>query len=68
VILHAETYGWLDEDIPFRGGGGALRPYDNGAGEVDNWRLELTLNDLAIAYLKVDEFGNGDRPFLTPGR
>lgn len=68
VILHAETYGWLDEETPFGGGNGALRPYDNGAGEVDYWRLELTLNDLAIAYLKVDEFGTGDRPFLTPGR
>lgn len=68
VILHADTYDWLDEELPFGTEDGALRPYANGAGEVDFWRLELTLNDLAVAYLKVDEFGNGDRPFLTPAR
>jgi hypothetical protein len=33
-----------------------LRPYANQAGEVDLWRLELTLNDLGKGFLAVDEF------------
>lgn len=39
-----------------------LRPYTNAAGEVDYWRLELTLNDLGRAFLTVDRFATkGDR-------
>lgn len=39
-----------------------LRPYANAAGEVDFWRLELTLNDLGRAFLTVDRFAmQGDR-------
>jgi hypothetical protein len=34
-----------------------LRPYANGSGEVDFWRLELTLNELGKAFLIVDKFG-----------
>jgi hypothetical protein len=33
-----------------------LRPYANAYGEVDYWRLELTLNDLGTAFLVVDKF------------
>lgn len=33
-----------------------LRPYANGAGEVDFWRLELSINDLGRAFLLVDRF------------
>ncbi|MDQ6879386.1 MAG: DUF4365 domain-containing protein [Candidatus Dormibacteraeota bacterium] len=36
-----------------------LRPYANEAGEVDRWRLELTLNQLGKAFLIVDEFATG---------
>jgi hypothetical protein len=32
-----------------------LRPYTNAYGEVDCWRLELTLNDLGKAFLVVDK-------------
>lgn len=45
-----------------------LRPYRNGAGEVDFWRLELVLNDLGRAFLKIDEFAEGYMPFLVPGK
>jgi hypothetical protein len=38
-----------------------LRPYRNRAGEVDDWRLELTLNDLGKAFLIVDVFATGER-------
>jgi hypothetical protein len=38
-----------------------LRPYENQAGEVDLWRLELTLNDLGKAFLIVDGFATGER-------
>jgi hypothetical protein len=38
-----------------------LRPYTNVAGEVDLWRLELTLNDLGKAFLVVDQFAEGDQ-------
>jgi Domain of unknown function (DUF4365) len=34
----------------------APRPYANYAGEVDKWSLELTLGDLARAFLLVDEY------------
>ncbi len=33
-----------------------LRPYANAAGEVDYWRLELTLNELGKAFLIVNRF------------
>jgi hypothetical protein len=33
-----------------------LRPYANGSGEVDYWRLELTLNQLGKAFLVVNQF------------
>lgn len=43
-----------------------LRPYGNSAGEVDQWRLELKLNQLGEAFLLVDEFAEGDTPLLAP--
>lgn len=47
--------------IPRRG----LRPYKNGAGEVDFWRLELTLSRLGLAFLEVDRFATtGDRQLV----
>lgn len=48
----------------WRGGciANGIRPYKNGAGEVDYFRLELTLNDLGKAFLVVDKFATtGDR-------
>lgn len=33
-----------------------IRPYANSAGEVDHFRLELTLNELGKAFLIVDKF------------
>jgi hypothetical protein len=42
-----------------------LRPYANGAGEVDFWRLELTLNELGKAFLVVDRFGMEGGRLLT---
>jgi hypothetical protein len=44
----------------------ALRPYSNSAGEIDLWRLELKLNELGRAFLLLDEFAEGETPFLTP--
>jgi hypothetical protein len=38
-----------------------LRPYANEAGEVDLWRLELTLNELGKSFLVVDEFATEAR-------
>lgn len=43
----------------------ALRPYNNEAGEVDSWRLELILNDLGRAFLLVDKFATGGHEQLT---
>lgn len=45
-----------------------LRPYKNGAGEVDFWRLELTLNDVGKGFLAVNEFAESTGKFLVPGR
>ncbi|MEU7769848.1 DUF4365 domain-containing protein [Micromonospora taraxaci] len=42
-----------------------LRPYANPSGEVDFWRLELTLNELGKAFLVVDKFGTEGRRLLT---
>lgn len=53
----------------WRGGrisNGGLRPYANGAGEVDMWRLELVLNDLGKGFLAVEQFVRGDGWILTP--
>jgi Domain of unknown function (DUF4365) len=44
----------------------ALRPYKNEQGEVDFWRLELTLNELGKAFLVVDRFAAEGRSQLTP--
>lgn len=47
----------------------SIMPYSNGANEVDYWKLELMLNDLGHAYLKMADFL--DSPYslaLTPNR
>jgi hypothetical protein len=41
-------------------------PYDNTAGEVDHYRLELALNELGKAFLVVDEFATSGLRQLTP--
>ena len=41
-----------------------IRPYANGAGEVDYFRVELNLNDLGRSFLVVDKFATtGQRQF-----
>lgn len=43
-----------------------IRPYRNAEGEVDYFRLELTLNDLGKAFLVVDKFATeGDRQLIV---
>ncbi|MDX2548271.1 DUF4365 domain-containing protein [Streptomyces sp. WI04-05B] len=42
-----------------------IRPYRNGGGEVDFYRLELTLNELGKAFLVVDRFGMEGGRLLT---
>jgi len=42
-----------------------LRPYANSFGEVDYWRLELTLNGLGKAFLVVDRFATKGEQQLT---
>ena len=49
-----------------RVGDGGLRPYSNSIGEVDHWRLELTLNELGKGFLAVDQFAEGNGTILTP--
>lgn len=44
-----------------------LRPYEETAGgEVERWRLEVSLNDVGKAFLLIDEFAKGDKAFLHP--
>lgn len=45
---------------------GRIRPYANGGGEVDFYRLELSLNELGRSFLVVDSFAGSDAEFLTP--
>ncbi|MFG3301453.1 DUF4365 domain-containing protein [Micromonospora chersina] len=42
-----------------------IRPYRNGGGEVDFYRLELTLNELGKAFLVVDSFATKGEGLLT---
>jgi hypothetical protein len=42
-----------------------IRPYRNGGGEVDFYRLELTLNELGEAFLVVDRFAMEGGRLLT---
>ena len=42
-----------------------IRPYRNGGGEVDFYRLELTLNELGKAFLVVDRFAMEGGRLLT---
>ncbi|MET9118317.1 DUF4365 domain-containing protein [Streptomyces longwoodensis] len=67
VGLHDETYDNADyEDYPFsRDDWGALHPYMNSSGEVDFYRLELTLNELGRAFLLVDQFASEGPRQLT---
>ncbi|WP_422750512.1 DUF4365 domain-containing protein [Micromonospora sp. WMMD1219] len=44
-----------------------IRPYRNGGGEVDFYRLELTLNELGKAFLVVDRFATKGERLLTGG-
>ena len=43
-----------------------LGPYRNGAGEVDFWRRELSLNDLGRSFMVVDDFAMRPSLQLTP--
>ncbi|WP_431993358.1 DUF4365 domain-containing protein [Streptomyces albogriseolus] len=65
VIYDSEGYPFVTEDFgeehPARG----LRPYANAAGEVDHWRLELTLSNVGRAFLVVDDFAMKGRRQLT---
>jgi hypothetical protein len=78
VTVHEETYEAAEQDewrsfdviethedwVETRGASG-LRPYANCAGEVDDWRLELTLGALGEAFLVVDTFASTDSKLLT---
>ncbi|MDX2973373.1 DUF4365 domain-containing protein [Kribbella solani] len=65
VNVHEQTYDWADQEFS---GGNGLRPYKNGAGEVDFWRLELALNELGKAFVVVDRFASDGLPQLAPPR
>ncbi|MCF2539028.1 DUF4365 domain-containing protein [Streptomyces sp. FB2] len=67
VSLHAETYDDVEyDDYPYeRDDWGALHPYMNPSGEVDFYRLELTLNELGRAFLLVDLFATEGTRQLT---
>ncbi len=46
--------------------GDMIRPYANEQGEVDHFRLELTLNELGRSFLVVDQFATtGNRQFTA---
>lgn len=45
-----------------------IRPYKNGAGEVDYFRIELTLNELGKSFLIVDRFATEGTRQLTDNR
>lgn len=68
VNLHEETYDdadardeWSAEHYEF-----GLGPYRSGAGEVDFWRLELSLNELGRSFMIVDDFAMRPGLHLTP--
>ncbi|MFG2656060.1 DUF4365 domain-containing protein [Streptomyces sp. NPDC048425] len=63
VSLHEETYEYAEDEFSIFGeDADALRPYRNGAGEVDFYRFELTLNELGRSFMVVDQFaGEGSR-------
>lgn len=51
---------WKQRLVPER-----IRPYRNGGGEVDFYRLELTLNELGKAFMVVDRFAMEGGRLLT---
>lgn len=53
---------WKSERIP-----SGIRPYRNDSGEVDVYRLEMTLNELGKSFLIVDEFAVTGSRQLTGG-
>lgn len=61
-LIMTETF----EDWSIRRPRHGLRPYSNGAGEVDHWRLELKLNELGNAFALVNEFASGVGLLLAP--
>lgn len=71
AIYDADGYPVAEEsydDWVQRSTGDRIRPYVNRAGEVEDWRLEMSLNQLGVGFLAVNEFAGGSRPFLTPKR
>jgi hypothetical protein len=76
ALYEAECAIW-DEGEPYytypyadwareRAASAGIRPYDNAHGEVDYYRLELTLNELGRSFLVVDDFAtNGFRQFTA---
>jgi hypothetical protein len=63
VGVHEATYDYAEHDE--FGAECGLRPYANAGGEVDYWRLELTLNELGKAFLVVNRFAMEGKRQLT---
>lgn len=61
--LFTETFDEWRARLP-----GGIRPYRNGAGEVDFFRLELSLNELGRAFLVVDSYASTGGPRLLGPR
>ena len=73
-VYEAECRFWNEDDelftmtydewwSPFTAQG--ISPYDNAAGEIDYFRIELTLSELGKAFLIVDQFAAGGVQQLT---
>ena len=62
VDVHQETY---DEAEQEQYAGTGIRPYKDDAGEVEYFRLELTLNALGESFLVVDKFATDGDQQLT---
>lgn len=59
-----DHYFWREDGDTLKDDRSKLRPYE-GNGETESWRLELVLNDLGRAFLKVSEYLESESDLMT---
>ena len=62
--IDSDHYFWREDSDTPKSGRSKLRPYEDN-GETASWRLELILNDLGRAFLKVSEYLESDSDWMA---
>jgi hypothetical protein len=62
--IDSDYYSWREDSNTPKRNRLNLRPYEDN-GETESWRLELIVNDLGRAFLKVNQYLESDSEWMT---